>query len=164
MRKITLVVLMSLLSWTGYSQFPEGFEDPWSPSGPDVGWGIYQNLPIGPTNQWRQTQFGNDFEPPHTGDYAAFISRENVPNAPADPAMDLLVTPSFTLPANPQLRFCSALVSPGNQGGIFRILIIPAADDASDLDAYTQVIEWTEPQLNPGTNLVYEEKIVALPS
>src|SRR5690606_26612502 len=94
MKRITLLLSLLFMSWIGYSQFPEGFETtPWGPSGP-TGWGIYQNLPVGPTQQWRQTIGWPDniYEPPHTGTYAAYIGRENVANAPADPARDWLVT------------------------------------------------------------------------
>jgi gliding motility-associated-like protein len=62
------------------------------------------------------------------------------------------------------LRFWSRLQFNGNDGGTYKILIAPASSpNLGDLTSYTEVIVWTEPQLNPNQQ-VYTEKLVDLPT
>ncbi|WP_417366726.1 choice-of-anchor L domain-containing protein [Flavobacterium beibuense] len=159
MKKITLLFFMALLSLCGYSQdgLPlEGFEGTFAPTG----WTIHNNG-IGMVQTWKQSQLGNDFQPPFAGDYAAFLDRENVPDD-GDPAKDWLVTPQFTMPSNGQLHFYCRLTLGGNQGGTYRIIMAPSGADLDDLDAYTVVQSWTEPGINPAQT-EYVEITVDLP-
>ena len=157
MKKITLAFFMSLLSFTGFAQLAhEGFEDPWTPSGP-VNWLVHQNS-VGTIETWRQSNPLND-EPAHGGTYAAFVNNQNVPNG--NVAQDWLVTPSFTMPDTPQLRFWSRLAFNGNQGGIYKVLLYTSGDLA-DINSYTVITTWTEPEINP-TQQQYREVIVDLP-
>ncbi len=161
MKKTILLFFMSLFIVCGYAQGitpAEGFE---GATFPPTGWTKYNNG-IGNLQQWKQTVIAaNDTYPPHTGDHAAFIDRENVPDA-GDPAKDWLVTPSFEMPVNGQLRFWSSLTLPGNQGTIYKILMAPAGADLSDLASYTIVSTYTEPLINP-TQTEYNEVILNLP-
>ncbi len=146
---------MSLFSVCAFAQLPlEDFET-WPPTG----WGIYDNG-SGTTDSWIQSEENNIFYPPYAGTYAAFIDNENVPDTNPVP-QDWLVTTQFTVPNNPQLRFFSRLTMDGNSGGLYRIMISNLADQ-SDLASYTQVIEWTELEIN-ATQDEYEEKLVSLP-
>ena len=159
MKKITFLLLMSLISLGGFAQLtpPEGFEAPWTPTGP-VGWGVYQNT-FGTTEKWRQSNPISGNEPAHSGTYAAFVNNQNVPNG--NFAQDWLVTPSFTMPDTPQLRFWSRLASNGNQGGTYKILLYTTGDLA-DINSYTVVTTWTEPEINP-VQQEYREILVDLP-
>ncbi|WP_417352451.1 choice-of-anchor L domain-containing protein [Flavobacterium alkalisoli] len=162
MKKITLLFFMSLLSLCTFAQVgidpPEGFEDT---TFPPTGWTIHNNG-IGMLQQWKQTIIAaNGTYPPHTGDYAAFIDRENVPDT-GDPAKDWIVTPSFEMPVSGQLRFWSRLTLPGNQGTIYRIMIAPAGADLDDLASYTTVQTYTEALINP-EQTEYNEIVLSLP-
>ena len=155
MKKITLLLFMLLAATSGYSQLAqEGFEGTWPPTG----WGIYDNG-SGLVQSWKHTDPLNTFYPPYEGTYAAFIDRETaLPGN--DTPQDWLVTPSVSLPANAQLRFYSRLTLAGDNGGLYRIMVSTDADP-SDLDAYTEVIEWTEAEINP-VQLEYNEVVVSL--
>ena len=164
MKKITFLFFLTLYCLCGYSQgLPlEGFEtNPWPANGPATGWGIYQNE-FGTIEKWKQSNpdpLAN--QPAHSGTYAAFVTNQNVPNGSF--AKDWLVTPVFNMPTTPQLRFWCRTAIAGNQGGSYKILMAPASSpDLGNLDSYTTVITWTEPQINPG-DLVYVEKVVDLP-
>ena len=154
MKKITLLFFMTIFSFCAYAQ-TEGFEGTFPPTG----WTIHDN-DIGITDSWQQSELDNPFQPPYEGDYAAFIDNTNVPNGSV--AQDWLVTPAWVLPSNAQLRFFSRLTQPGNQGGVYKILVAPAGSDLSDLNSYVEAITWTEPILNPDQE-AYNEKIVSIP-
>ena len=152
MKKITLIVFMLLFAVCGFAQLtpPEGFEAAWTADGPE-NWNVYQNS-ISTTQKWRQSNPLNDgVEFVHSGTYAAFVNQQNGPNGSVPPPQDWLVTPAFNLLANPILRFWSRLGFNGDDGGIYKILILdvtanPTAD-ASLLSSYTEVISWTETTL-----------------
>ena len=157
MKKITLLLFMLLAAMSGYSQLAqEGFEGTWPPTG----WGIYNNG-SGLVQSWKHTDPLNTFYPPHEGTYAAFVDRETAMPG-NDTPQDWLVTPSVSLPANAQLRFFSRLTLNGDNGGLYRIMV-STSTDASDLDAYTEVIEWEELDLNP-VQTEYNEVVVSLSS
>ncbi|MUV05175.1 T9SS type B sorting domain-containing protein [Flavobacterium rakeshii] len=158
MKKITLLLFMLLAAMSGYSQLAqEGFEGTWPPTG----WGIYDNG-SGTVQSWKHTDPLNvEFQPAYEGTYAAFVDRET-PLPGNDVPQDWLVTPLVSLPANAQLRFYSRLTIAGDNGGLYRIMVSTDADP-SDLEAYTEVIEWTETQINP-VQLEYNEKVVSLSS
>jgi gliding motility-associated-like protein len=152
MKKVTLLLFMSLMSLMGYSQFgPEDFEG----SFPPPGWAIFDER--GPTFTWSLNEPGNEFQPAHSGTQAAFMERENVPTGTAE---DWLVTPRFNAPTSAQLRFWSRLTIDGNQGTTYEVKVSTDPDQANRA-AYTTVQTWTESQINPN-NLVYLEKVVAL--
>ena len=154
MKKATILLFMLSLFYNGYAQLPvEGFET-WPPAG----WGIYNNG-FGLTESWQQSEEGNPFQLPYEGTFAAFIDDESIPGT--DIPQDWLVTPQFTMPANPQLRFFSRLTLNGDNGGLYRIMVSDG-DDPSDLSSYVEVTEWTELEINP-VQQEYIEKLVTLP-
>jgi gliding motility-associated-like protein len=164
MKKITLLIIIFLLSFCGYAQLAqECFEGSWTPQvatpdSQDADW-LKTDNSIGTTYSWAQqanTVTLNSFEGT-PGTYAAYIDRENVPSGiPAD----YLITPKFNLPAGAQLRFQSKLNISGDNGSIFKIMILPEGGDPGDLTAYEPVEDWTEPELALSPLPVYEEKIV----
>lgn len=153
MKKITLALLL-LLSGLAFAQLaPESFEGSWPPTG----WGIYDNG-IGTNVSWAQSN-NSAAQPAHTGNYAAYLNRENVPTGlPAD----WLVTPQFEVPVNAQIRFWSRLTQGGDQGSIYQLRL--STDPVqSNLTPYIVLQEWTESQINP-SQLEYFEKKINIPA
>jgi gliding motility-associated-like protein len=152
MKKITLA-LMLFISVLAFAQLPqEGFEGSWPPTG----WGIYDNG-IGTNFSWTQSN-NTAAQPSHTGTYAAYINRENVPTGMPQ---DWLVTPQFPVPANAQIRFWSRLTQGGNQGSIYQVRL--STDPVqSNLSPYIVLQEWTEDEINP-SQLEYIEKKINIP-
>src|SRR5690606_17202786 len=120
--KKKLLYIFSLFTFLGYAQMPvEGFEGTWPPEG----WSVYQN-DIGTAIMWGQSLLADPFmSPPYEGDYAAVIPRNM--NA-GGITQDWLVSPVFVPAAGSSIDFFSSQVFAGNQGSIFKLLIIPAND------------------------------------
>ncbi|KAF2508860.1 hypothetical protein E0W72_09855, partial [Flavobacterium arcticum] len=158
MKKITFLFFMSLLSLGAFSQgLPlESFDD--TGVFPPTGWEVHDNA-IGPAAFWVQAD-GSATQPAHTGAHAAYLNKENVATGIPE---DWLVTPSFTVPANPQLRFWSRLSLGGDNGSIYRIMISTNVTDAFDAANYTNIQEWTELIINP-SQTTYTEKVVTIPA
>ena len=161
MKKITgnlLLLFILFTSITGYTQLAqEGFE---GASFPPSGWSLHNNG-IGVLQQWKQTIISeNETYPPKSGNHAAFIDRQNVPDG--DPAKDWLVTSLFEMPSNGQLRFWSRLTLDGNQGSVYKVLIAPEGSDLTSLDSFTVVAAYTETEINP-TQREYNEVFISLP-
>ncbi|MFL9837854.1 fibronectin type III domain-containing protein [Flavobacterium sp. ST-75] len=137
MRKFTFMIFMSLFSIASFGQLAmEGFET-WPPTD----WGIYDNgVGTGTTTTWVQSPLGSPIQPPYEGDYAAYIAAQSVPSGTPE---DWLVTPQFTAPANPQLRFYSRTVQSGPQGTVLKVMISTSSDPSSLAD-YTLLEEWTD--------------------
>lgn len=159
MRKITFLIFFSLISICSFAQLPDAPEN-FEGAFPPTGWNIYDN-DSGSLEFWELTPGGTDnpFFPAYEGTYAAMVDREDVPDTDPVP-QDWLVTPLITLPTNPQLRFFSRLGINGDDGGLYRIMVSTDADP-SNLSAYTEIVEWTELEINP-VQQVYTEKAVSL--
>ncbi|RWW91642.1 choice-of-anchor L domain-containing protein [Flavobacterium cerinum] len=167
MKKITLIFFLSLLSFCGYAQFPEGFETGWTlaPTGTTAtGWFTIQNG-MGLNITWAQGAANSTIQQPaYTGERAAFLQREI--GAAGGPE-DYLVTPAFTVPSDPELRFFSRLTQAGVQGSTYKIFILNlTATPTADLNSpasYTQLQTWTELEINP-EQLMYIEKVIPIPA
>jgi gliding motility-associated-like protein len=126
MKKITLMILVSLMSFFAHAQLPvEHFDDPWTgtPAAPPQ-WTVINQY--GPNITWIQTIPGNTQQPPFGGTgHSAYLAKENVAPTDAIPS-DWLVTKSFPMVANAELRFQSRLTIAGDQGSIYKIYIMPA--------------------------------------
>ena len=167
MKEITLMIFALLLSLCGYAQFPEGFETGFTlaPTGTSAtGWFTMQN-DVGLNVTWIQGAANSSVQQPaHTGERAAYLQRDlgtgSIPK-------DYLVTPVFTVPANPELHFFSRLTQLGDQGSIYKIFILNlTAAPMADLNSpasYTELQTWTELQINPDQTS-YIEKIVPIPA
>ncbi|HLA55793.1 MAG TPA: hypothetical protein VK623_06815, partial [Flavobacterium sp.] len=110
-KKITGLIFAFLLSFSGYSQFSEGFEssnlpdyatDTWNLGSTGLGsngiWGVFDNG-VGLGQSWKINS--TVAVPPlvYEGAQAAYKDREN--NGPAGSmARDYLATPLVTIPAN----------------------------------------------------------------
>lgn len=167
MKKITLLFFMSLISFCAYAQFPEDFEGTWTnltgtsgAAGP-AGWAIINVA--GPIQIWSQAS-GGPAQPAYQGTHAAYMNSENV--ADGTQTEDWLITPSFVVPANGQLRFFSRLFTNADQNTDYKIMISTTIGDVAvqtTMANYTPVIEWTELTLNP-TQTQWTEKVVTIPS
>jgi gliding motility-associated-like protein len=165
MKKI-IFIFINLFAFCSYGQLAlENFEDTWAPvpaaSGTSTNWLTLDNG-IGTNITWVQAQ--NSTATPSyegvAGSHAAFLDLEDVPSGNA---IDYLVSPVFSVPANGQLYFQSRLTNPGNQGSSYKVKILPQGADARNIANYVDVTTWTEGQLNPvQTN--YYEKTVPIPA
>lgn len=165
MRKITLMIIVSLLSFCTYGQLAlEGFESAWTgtPAAPPGGWVVYNQEGVATT--WIRSVEGNTSTPPFAGVHAAYLNKENVaPSAPIP--TDWLITPQFNGPNNGQLHFYSRLTVPGDQGGIYKIKIAvaDALTPVTDLPWVDLVTPMTELILNP-IQSEYVEKTINIPA
>jgi hypothetical protein len=154
--KKTLLAVMALVSLCGYAQLPaEGFEGSWPPEG----WTIHNNG-IGTASSWQQSD-ESMAQPAYEGNYAAYLNKENVSNGTF--AQDWLTTPSVTIGENMVLGFFSRLTLSGEQGSIYKLLILPDGGDANNLSDYIALEEWTELEINP-VQTDYNEITVNIPS
>ncbi|UUC46751.1 choice-of-anchor L domain-containing protein [Flavobacterium cerinum] len=162
MKKITLLIFMSLLSFVSFSQvFPEGFEGAFPPTGPGGTWFISHNgIGMGPANGnlWIRTPLNSTTSPPHSGDYAAMVERVNIGSGNTEE--DWLISPLVTVPANGQLRFFAQHGRAGDQGSKLRIRV--STTSQTDLSTFTtQIIELSETAISPAAG-TYVEQVVNL--
>lgn len=164
MKKITLMILVSLLSFCTYGQLAlEDFETAWTgtPAAPPGGWVVYSQTG---SITWTQTTAGNISTPAFEGSHAAFLNRQNV-NPGASLPTNWLITPQFNAPVNGQLHFYSRLTFPGDYGSIYTIKIVPVQDASIPV----QDLPWTdltapmgEFDINP-VQMDYVEKTINIP-
>jgi hypothetical protein len=164
MKKITLLLLLLLVSFSGYSQFTpatEGFE---STTGPDAlpstnwtlgtgGWAVFDNG-VGLGQRWTINALL-----PYQGANAAYVNRENI--GAGNTGEDYLASPLVTVPTNGKLHFFTRSFASGNQGTIYRVMVAGGSTVRTNPASYVPVQEWTEATLSTTFN-VYEEKIVDL--
>ena len=170
MKKITILVLTSLLSICGYSQMAlEGFE---STTGPDAlpstnwtlgtgNWAVFDNG-VGTGQRWGiNSTVATPPNPPivYQGANAAYVNREFI--GQNNTSEDYLATPLVTIPTNGQLRFYTRSFTTGNQGTLYQIKVAPASASQTNPAAYTLVQQWDETTLTATYN-IYEEKVVSL--
>jgi gliding motility-associated-like protein len=152
MKKITLLILMIFTSFSGYSQWVEGFE-----SGIPSTWTVSNNG-FGLVQNWQVTSVASNV---YSGTQAAEVLRENV--GAGVTSEDWLVTPLQTgIIANAQLRFFSRSQVAGNSGTLYQIRISsPSATGPTDFASYSVIQEYTELTLSAIAS-IYEEKVVSL--
>ena len=160
MKKITLLIFMSLLSFVGFSQtFPEGFE---GASALPTGWLILDNgVGMGPsnTNLWLRSGPNSATSPPHTGQYAYSVERVNI--GIGNTEEDWLITPPVTIPANGQLRFFAQQGRAGDQGSKLQVRI-STGNDQSNMSSYTiMAADLTESQISSAAG-TYAEQVINL--
>ncbi|UOK43088.1 MULTISPECIES: choice-of-anchor J domain-containing protein [Flavobacterium] len=152
MKKITLVIFMSLLSFLGYAQFPESFD-----TGIPAAWHVTDNG-VGLTKSWVGT---NVFGLPHSGAQHAMVDREDL--GVNNTSEDWLVTPQFTVPTNAQLRFWTKTTAQGDSGTLYQLRI--STTSQTDRSSFTTFKQWTELDLEAlagGTYNVYGEAVQSL--
>ena len=162
MKKITLLLLMSLFCISGYSQLAlEGFE---STTGPDIAstnwtlttgnWAVFDNG-VGVGQRW-----GINTTNVCAGSQTAYMNREFI--GQGNTSEDYLATPSVLIPTNGELHFKTRTFTSGNQGTLFQIRVSssPTAVQTNPAD-YTIIQQWDETTLTAVYNIC-EEKIVDL--
>ncbi len=166
MKKIILLILVSLMSSLGYAQLNENFDA--APPTPDVSgvwalsdgnWLVTDNLATS-TIDW-QTTSGPPF-PPYLGTgQSAFVSRENV--GQGNTSEEWLITPLVNVTANRQLRFYTRQTLIGDTGTLYQVRVSNNPDQ-SNLGAFTTLVSYTETQLSQLTTdqLDFEEKFINL--
>jgi gliding motility-associated-like protein len=151
MKKITLVIFMSLLSFLGYAQFPEGFE---GATFPPAGWTVSDNG-VGTSTSWvSNTAF------PHTGAKATFINTDA--NGIGTTTEDWLTSPLVTMPTNGQLRFWLRQLFVGDQGTIIKVMV--STTSQTDHTTFSTVATFTETQLGDTNNSLYFEHKADFPA
>lgn len=170
MKKITLMVLVSLMSFFAYAQLPEyQFNDAWtgSPAAPPD-WKVineFDNL-----YTWQRTEPGNAAQPPFGGTgFSAFLRREDVAPTDAVPR-DWLLTRPFPMVNTGELKFQTRLSTNGDQGSIYRIYIAKDTGNPNDMTVSKFINEgvliqtYTESQLIVGNQTVWTEKTLSVPA
>ncbi len=169
MNKFTLIIILFLISFAGFSQ--QGFENTAGPdptstmwtlsSGVSLNgdWAVFDNG-IGTGVRWDNCVPGTA----HLGTNAAYCNKENI--GAGATSEDFLATPAITVPTNGQLKFWTRhyLTAPTNTIYEIRIKLQTASlqDDPSDY-VLIPAGSWTDATLNT-TATVYEEKSVNIPS
>ncbi|RZJ33563.1 MAG: hypothetical protein EOO51_13380, partial [Flavobacterium sp.] len=167
MRKITLLLLLLLGTFSGFAQLTaqtEGFEgstlpdlatDQWVLS--TGTWGVFDNG-VGTTQSW--TVNNGVATPPlvHSGTNAAYMNRENI--GLGNTSQDFLATPAVTIPADGQLRFWTRSTISGDNFTKYKVMVSTGATQNNPA-AYTLVQQWDETTLTSVFN-IYEEKTVSL--
>lgn len=150
--KMTLMMFLMLFSLTGYGQLAlENFE-----SGIPPTWKQINNGIVVPPTPWTTSTDG------YLSNEAAFIdpSAHNIGAGITE--RNFLVAPGFNVPANGEIRFFTKQSSTVDNGNIYEIRLTTANE--LDYTSYNTVLAtWTEAQLSANP-LVYEEKVVAIPS
>ena len=158
MKKITLMFIMAVVSMSAFAQLaPESF-DTW-PVGAG-GWTTYQN-DVGTNLQWDLNPLNSTALPSRTNPHAAYMSRANLPTGSPE---DWLITKAFTVPNQPEVHFWSRLLTGGDQGTRYDVLISTNPDPASG--TFVSLIDndgWGELEINPQQQ-IYNEKVLTIPS
>jgi hypothetical protein len=161
MKKIILIVLLSLVSFVGYSQLP-ALEDFEGATFPPTGWLVKDNLTNAAPN-WDVNP--NALYAAYSGTRCAYMARATNATAAGVGVLteEWLITPQQTVAANSQLRFFTRQTLSGDTGTLYRVMV-SSSTDPNDLTAYTQLVEYTETGLSTQTvdQLDYEEKVINL--
>ncbi|MCG2610445.1 choice-of-anchor J domain-containing protein, partial [Flavobacterium sp. SM15] len=153
MKKITLLILMSLLPLIGLAQFTENFDTGFPPTG----WTVYDNN-VGTVQDWGSTTaptavYGG------TG-RSAFVQTEDL--GTGEIAQDWLVTNLKTVPTDGKLIFWMRQLIVGNQGSKFKIMFSPSSQ--TDISSFVLIGQFTEDELNSTNNSQYFEHSVDFPA
>ena len=176
MKKITLMIFVSLMSFFAHAQLAKyEFDEPWvvpgvsqpasSAAPPD--WVVINEF--GPIYTWVQTTPGNTSQPPYGGSgHSAFLQKENVAPTAAIPS-DWLITEEFPMIANAQLSFQSRLTIANDNGGIYKVYIAAFAPGSTvEVDDFvvggTQLTTYTELTLDPLQTSQWTAKTFDIPA
>ncbi len=142
MKKITLLLLTFFMSFVGYSQLTENFDEGTSLP---TGWVAFNNGQGTAPRLWRILPTAAlSFSTPNS----AFSERYQI--GQGNTSQDWLATSAVTLPANAQLQFVTRQRTDGDQGAIYRLMVARVSAGAQNNPAiYQQAAEWDELSLNP---------------
>ncbi|WP_293875574.1 CUB domain-containing protein [Flavobacterium sp.] len=174
MKKITLLLFLLFISFSGYSQLPtEGFENTTGISGPlpatwalgTGNWAVFErnsNPSFGTVQRWGINAFATGLQ--YQGTNCASVNREQI--GAGNTSEDFLATPAVTIPATgiSELHFWTRMFTSGNQGTIYKVMVAPVAAGQTTPANYSLLQQWTELDLIiPTSNFnVYTEKVVDL--
>lgn len=176
MKKITLMIFVSLMSFFAHAQLAKyEFDEPWVVPGasqpasaaapPD--WVVINEF--GPIYTWVQTIPNVTTQPPYGGTgHSAFLQRENVGPAAAIPS-DWLITEEFPMTADAQLEFQSRLTVNNDSGGIYKVYIAKITPgetvEVSDFTGPNGMLltTYSESQLDPLQSSAWTAKKLEIP-
>ncbi|OYU83795.1 MAG: hypothetical protein CFE24_09520 [Flavobacterium sp. BFFFF2] len=166
MKKNLLFLLLVFISFSGYSQLSEGFENTTGPNAlPSTvwsltsgNWAIFDNG-VGTVQRWNFINFVSNPPVVNSGTNAAYLNRETI--GQGNTSEDYLVTPIITIPASGELRFYARTFTTGDQGSVLKIKVAPSTASQTNPAAFITVQTWTETTLNTVFNL-FEEKVIDL--
>jgi gliding motility-associated-like protein len=151
MKRITLVMLLFILSNVGYSQLLSDFE-----TGIPASWAVFNNG-LG-SNVWTTT---NTISTPPTvcqGEFSAFMNARQQIGA-GNTSENWMVTDLVTVPANGQLIFSTRSTISGPNNTTYQIRVSTLSQ--TNTGTFTPVQQWTEEELNVVFNIC-EDKVVDL--
>ena len=163
MKKITLLIIIILLSFSGFSQaLIQGFETPTTPFGLPLNWARFES---GAASEIWYTDGTTNGTVPHRGTKQAILLGDNI--GVGATAKYYIATPLVTIPLNGQLRFWAKTSQQGNQGGVFKVKVASGAlaSNQTTEAAYTTTLQtYTESQLSTNLPIVYEEQVINFPA
>lgn len=150
MKKIYYYIVLLFASFSNAQYLNEGFEN-----GIPSNWAVFETG-TGISFNWTTASYNTSPYLVCQGNQAAYMLRENVSTGMA---IDWLVTPSVTVPANGKLKFLTKTVVVGVQGTQFSVRV--STTSQTDANSFTTIASWDESTLTT-TNNVCEEKTVDL--
>ncbi|MGK4566486.1 choice-of-anchor J domain-containing protein [Flavobacterium sp. 3HN19-14] len=160
MKKITLLLLLFLGMFSGYSQaLPQNFD-----AGLPADWVVKSRLNgtevssgQGQAQHW---QLNTAAYPAYSAPNAAFINNEQI--GIGNTEEDFLITSTQSGPTNGQMRFWTRQTANSDENTIYQIRV--STTSQTDLSTFTTVQAWTEAELTDltGDITAYEEKAVNL--
>lgn len=165
MKKIILLVLMSFMSFLGYSQLTENFEGTAVPDG-SGNWvlnsGTWKILDNGVGSEHWRAISAPLFTYQGTG-RSAYVNLGY--STPGEMAEEWLVMPRMAIRTNEQLRFFTRQQLINNQGTLYEVRVSQNADPTVRAD-YQTIRTYTELELNqdPIPYNQYNEKLISLNS
>ena len=149
MKRITLVILLFLLTGVGYSQFTENFE-----GGIPTNWAVFNNG-FG-TNTWTTTTSVTTPPTVCEGTTAAFMNaRQNI--GAGNTSENWLVTQQVQVPANGQLFFQTRSTISGPNNTTYEIRL--STTSQTNTGSFITVQSWTEAELNETFNICEDKQV-----
>ncbi|MBA4152905.1 fibronectin type III domain-containing protein [Flavobacterium sp.] len=149
MKRITLVILLFLLTGVGYSQFNQNFE-----SGIPATWAVFNNG-LG-TNTWTTTTAVTTPPTVCEGTTAAFMNaRQNI--GAGNTSQNWLVTPQVLVPANGQLFFQTRSTISGPNDTTYELRL--STTSQTNTASFITIQSWTEAELNATFNICEEKQV-----
>jgi hypothetical protein len=149
MKRITLVILLFLLTGVGYAQFTENFE-----SGIPSTWAVFNNG-IG-TNTWTTTSVVTTPPTVCQGTTAAFMNARQQISA-GNTSENWLVTEQVLVPANGQLFFSTRSTISGPNNTTYQIRL--STTSQTNTGSFIPIQSWTEAELNAVFNICEDKQV-----
>ena len=149
MKRITLVILLFLLTGVGYSQYTENFE-----SGIPTDWAVFNNG-FG-SNTWTTTTSVTTPPTVCEGSTAAFMNaRQNI--GAGNTSENWLVSKQVLVPANGQLFFSTRSTISGPNNTTYEIRL--STTSQTNTGSFLTIQSWTEAELNETFNICEDKQV-----